>query len=239
MSEPTIHQRIVAILEEMPAIGKNQKNEQQGFMFRGHDDVLNALNPLLAKHGVFVVPDVLQRETAQRTTSRGSVMFEVSLHVRYSFHGADGGEPVVASAWGEGTDMGDKATSKAMTMAFKSVLNQTFAISNAETADPDRQSVEESKAAADAPARTEAKPAASQFQKPDAKIVQADIAASGEATQLEAELMQLYRDAGYADPEGAVKRKRDQAASVEAYKVVLREAIAKGRTAIEARNKAA
>ena len=50
--ERTIHQRIVAIIEEMPAVGKTQRNTEQNFMFRGHDDVMNALNPLLAKHGV-------------------------------------------------------------------------------------------------------------------------------------------------------------------------------------------
>lgn len=138
----TIHQRLIDILGELPPIGKNQKNAQQGFMFRGHDDVLNALNPLLAKHGVFVAPDVLERSVSERTTSKGSVMFEVSLHVGYRFYGA-GGDEILASVWGEGTDMGDKATSKAMTMAFKSALNQVFAINTQETIDPDAHGVEE------------------------------------------------------------------------------------------------
>lgn len=141
-SGPTIYERIVAIIGELPPIGKDQRNEQQGFMFRGHDDVLNALNPLLAKHGVIVVPDVIDRAVSQRTTSRGSVMFEVNLHVRFTFYGA-GGDSFSGSTWGEGTDMGDKATSKAMTMAFKSMLNQAFAISNKETADPDAGIAEE------------------------------------------------------------------------------------------------
>ena len=39
--------------------------------------------------------------------------------------------------------MGDKATNKAMTMAFKNVLNQAFAISTAETVDSDGQMPEE------------------------------------------------------------------------------------------------
>lgn len=138
----TIHERMVAILSDLPPIGKDQKNVQQNFMFRGHDDVLNALNPLFAKHGVFVTPTVLGREISQRTTAGGKAMFEVSLLVEYSFHGL-AGDCVRASSWGEGTDMGDKATSKAMTMAFKSVLNQAFAISNKEIADPDALTAEE------------------------------------------------------------------------------------------------
>lgn len=144
MTQDVIYLRLVAILSELPVIGKNQKNEQQGFMFRGHDDILAALNPLLAKHGVVVVPDVLERETSQRTTSKGGVMYEVNLHVRYTFYAEDGSS-VSASTWGEGTDTGDKATNKAMTMAFKNVLNQTFAISSAEFKDADAETPEKTR----------------------------------------------------------------------------------------------
>lgn len=139
----SIHERMVAILKELPPVGKDQRNQQQGFMFRGHDDVMNALNPLLGKHGVFVSPDVLERVPSQRTTSKGGVMFEVNLHVRFRFYGALG-DYVEASAWGEGTDSGDKSTNKAMTMAFKNVLNQVFAISNKETQDADADTPPES-----------------------------------------------------------------------------------------------
>jgi ERF superfamily len=137
----SVHNRMLEILGALPAIGKDQRNPQQGFMFRGHDDILNALNPLLSQFGVFVVPDVLERVTAQRETSKGGVMYEVNLHVRFTFYGAEG-DSVVASTWGEGTDMGDKATNKAMTMAFKNVLNQTFAISSAEFKDADAETPE-------------------------------------------------------------------------------------------------
>jgi hypothetical protein len=140
-AERSVHERMIAIIGELPAIGKNQKNQQQGFMFRGHDDILNALNPLLVKHGVVVVPDVLEREIAQRTTAKGGVMYEVNLHVRYRFYGP-AGDSIEASTWGEGTDSGDKATNKAMTMAFKNVLSQAFAISSAELSDSDAETPE-------------------------------------------------------------------------------------------------
>lgn len=141
-AEPMIFQRMTAILGELPALGKSAFNEQQRFHYRSHDDVLNALNPLLAKHGVFVVPLVLDRLPAQRTTRGGGIMYEVNLHVQYTFYASDG-SAVRASAWGEGTDSGDKATNKAMTMAFKNVLAQAFAISTADTIDADGQTPEE------------------------------------------------------------------------------------------------
>jgi hypothetical protein len=111
-------------------------------MYRGHDDVMNALNPLLAKHGVFFVPNVLERTVAERTTRSGSTMYEVNLHVAYTFYGL-GGDSFSASAWGEGTDSGDKSTNKAMTMALKNVLAQTFAVSTEELSDADATSPEE------------------------------------------------------------------------------------------------
>jgi hypothetical protein len=150
MSATEIHYKMAAILSELPAIGKSERNEQQQFMFRGHDQVLNALNPLLAKHGVYATPMVLDRVTAQRQTRSGGVMYEVNLHVKYTFYASDGSS-ISASAWGEGTDSGDKSTNKAMTMAFKNVLNQVFAINTQETQnlDTDRSHPEDTVARQD------------------------------------------------------------------------------------------
>lgn len=142
--ERTIHERMIAVLAALPAIGKDQRNEQQKFMYRGHDDVMNALNPLLAEHGIFAVPTVRERVATERQTSRGSTMYEINLLVHYRFYGMKG-DYVEASSWGEGTDMGDKSTNKAMTMAFKNVLAQAFAISTAELSDADGASPEETK----------------------------------------------------------------------------------------------
>lgn len=131
-----IHVLMGRVLADLPAIGKAQFNKQQGFAFRGIDDVLNALNPLLSKHGVFYLPDVIERVSSQRLTKGGGVMYEVNLHVRFRFYGP-AGDYVEASGWGEGTDSGDKATNKAMTCAMKYVLFQVFAISTAEAAEMD------------------------------------------------------------------------------------------------------
>lgn len=145
-SEPeSVYVLMGRVLRDLPAIGKNQVNTEQRFNFRGYDDVLNGLNPILSRHGIFLVPDVIERVVDRRSTRGGSTMYEVNLHVRYRFYGP-GGDYVEASGWGEGTDMGDKATNKAMTNALKYVLFQTFAISTEETyqIDSDRHTPEES-----------------------------------------------------------------------------------------------
>lgn len=140
---PSIYVLMGKVLADLPAIGKNQRNSEQGFMFRGYDDVLNGLNPILSRYGVFFVPDVIERIAEKRATRSGGTMYEVNLHVRFTFYGPRG-DSVTATGWGEGTDMGDKATNKAMTNALKYVLFQTFAISTQEAAetDADRHSPE-------------------------------------------------------------------------------------------------
>lgn len=142
---PSIYRLMGRVLADLPAVGKDDFNKEQQFHFRGHDAVMNALNPVLGRYGVFVVPEVLERLYAQRTTRSGGIMHEVNLHVRFRFYGP-AGDYVEASAWGEGTDMGDKATNKAMTNAFKYCLVQVFAISTKEVSDTDadRSSPDES-----------------------------------------------------------------------------------------------
>lgn len=142
---PLIFPAMIAILAELPAIGKNQRNQQQGFNFRGIDDVQKELTPLCAKHGVFFLPEVIERTEAVRTTKQGGSLYVVCLHVRYTFYAADGSS-VVATCWGEGTDSGDKATPKAMTGALKYTLFQAFNIATEEGShhDADRETQEPS-----------------------------------------------------------------------------------------------
>jgi hypothetical protein len=131
----SIHVLMGTILRELPPIGKNQVNTEQRFNFRGIDAILDQLNALMGRYGVFAMPEVLERLADKRTTGRGSTMYEVNLHVRFTFYGPRG-DFVTCSAWGEGTDMGDKSTNKAHTGAFKNALVAAFAISTGEP-DPD------------------------------------------------------------------------------------------------------
>lgn len=136
MTEDTVFSLVGRIIAEMPAIGKDQFNEQQRFKFRGIDDVLNALKPLLGKYGVFFAPEVTERLESTRSTSKGGTLYVVNLHVRFTFYGPSG-DSFTASGWGEGTDSGDKATNKAMTAAMKYVIGQVFAVASQETAESD------------------------------------------------------------------------------------------------------
>lgn len=124
---PTVHQAIAAVTGKLKGIGKNRRNKEQGYNFRGIDDVLTALHPLLAEHGLVFVPNVVDREYEERVSSKGTVGHCAHLHVVYRIYGP-AGDHVEGSTWGEGLDYGDKATNKAMTAAFKYLLFQVFAI---------------------------------------------------------------------------------------------------------------
>lgn len=124
-----VYQAINAVQKHLlSGIGKNQKNSQQGFNFRGIDDVYNALAPALAEHGLVVLPEVLERVVTERQTSKGGVLFYVTLKVNYHFCCAEDGSKHVVCAYGEAMDSGDKATNKAMSAAYKYACFQAFCI---------------------------------------------------------------------------------------------------------------
>jgi hypothetical protein len=50
MSEQLIYSKIANILKETKAITKSEKNQQQGFKFRGIDNVMNELHELFSKN---------------------------------------------------------------------------------------------------------------------------------------------------------------------------------------------
>lgn len=126
-------------------IGKDRQNEQQRFMFRGIDDVLNALSGLFAKHRILVFPKTLARVVTDRVSKKGDPLYDVAVHMEYHFKSAIDGSVEIADMWGEAMDQGDKATGKAKSMAYKELMFQVFCIpieGNPENRDADYTSHE-------------------------------------------------------------------------------------------------
>lgn len=133
---PMIYKAITDVMADVGAVGKNQKNLQQGFMFRGIDAVMNAINPALIKHKVFMVPEILEQSREERQTSKGGNLIYSICKVKYTFFTTDGSS-ISAVVIGEGMDSGDKATNKAMSIAFKYACFQVLCIPTEEMKDPD------------------------------------------------------------------------------------------------------
>jgi hypothetical protein len=135
MSEPAapklVYTAIKHVMEDMAraGVGKNQKNEQQNFRYRGVDDVMDALAPSLSRHGLIIVPHVLERSVTDRESRGGGKLFHALLKIDYDFIcESDGSTVLVGPIYGEAMDSGDKATNKAMAVAYKYACVQTFCI---------------------------------------------------------------------------------------------------------------
>lgn len=136
--EGKIYASLCSAMAEMDAVGKNSKNTQQGFMYRGIDAVMNALNPVLKNNKIFVIPEVLEHAREERQTKNGGNLIYSILKVKYTFYAEDGSN-ISAIVIGEGMDSADKSSNKAMSVAFKYACFQVLCIPTEEMKDPDSE----------------------------------------------------------------------------------------------------
>lgn len=129
-----IYQALNGVMHEIEAIGKNKTNPQQGYKFRGIDDMYNALQPLFKKHSVFIVSNVLESKREERQTQRGGTLIYTIAKCQFKFFTTDGSF-VESILEGEAMDSGDKSTNKAMSTALKYALMQMFLIPTEEKLD--------------------------------------------------------------------------------------------------------
>lgn len=134
-----IYGAINAAMSDIEPIAKDRKNEKQNFKFRGIDDIMNELQPVLVKHGIFVVPEVVNVIREQKQSNGGGVLLYSIVTMKYTFYATDGTN-VSATVIGEGMDSGDKASNKAMAVAMKYALLQVFCIPTEDAKDPDAES---------------------------------------------------------------------------------------------------
>ncbi len=136
-----IYEAIPLIMAEIDPVGKNQVNTQQKFKFRGIDDVYNAIQKVMAKHGVFNTAKIKRRERKEIVSKQGTAGVYVLNEFIFRFYASDGSY-VESEADGEALDYGDKASNKAASIAHKYALLQTFCIPTEDLKDPDAESHE-------------------------------------------------------------------------------------------------
>jgi hypothetical protein len=149
-------QSIAGVMARVGHVGKDSRNTQQNFNFRGIDAVMNAVGPALREVGGFIVPTVLSKKWEHGLTKNGGATLEVHVKVRYSWYGTDGGEPISAVVPGEASDMSDKGTAKAMSVAYRTYLLQVLTLPTDEP-DPDSEYID--RGTAEAAARKVTRPA--------------------------------------------------------------------------------
>ena len=127
---PQVYNAIATVMGAIgrDGISKSRKNDQQGYKFRGIDDVYNALNGYLSLSGLCILPRVLSRQVTERTTAKGGVLFYAVLDVEFDLVCAVDGSKHTVRTIGEAMDSGDKATNKAMSAAYKYMAMEVFCI---------------------------------------------------------------------------------------------------------------
>lgn len=133
-----IFQAIPKIMAEVGAVSKSGKNKEQGYAFRRLEDVYAAVQLVMARHGVFVVPYVVSVERDERQSKSGGTMFCVRAVIDHAFYASDGSS-VVARTIGEAIDSSDKASNKVMSGAMKYALVEVFCIPTEAADDGDRE----------------------------------------------------------------------------------------------------
>ncbi len=115
------------VMEDVRAVAKNDRNNDQNYSFRGVDAVMNAVGPALRTHGCLIVPICEQANYRDVLTSRGKPSRECTVMVRYRFYGP-AGDYIEAVTPGESMDFGDKGAPKAMSVAYRTVLLQALCL---------------------------------------------------------------------------------------------------------------
>lgn len=146
MAGELIYVKISKVMADIGAVGKNRKNQQQNYAFRGIEDFYNAAHPAMVANGVFCCPEVLVREEYRFTKAndRGgeTTWLHVTLKVRHRFYCEDGSYIDVTTV-GEGLDNSDKASNKAMSGAMKYALIELFSVPTEDVEDADRTTPEQ------------------------------------------------------------------------------------------------
>lgn len=117
---PRVFAAINAVMRDAMPVGKNQRNEQQNYAFRGIDDVMSAMAGPMRAHGVFILPTI-----AEHTQQRDGKMTRTVITMRYRVYGP-AGDCLLADVPGEAFDFADKSTNKAQSAALKYLLFTLF-----------------------------------------------------------------------------------------------------------------
>ncbi len=127
--ERAIDAAIIRIMRDVREVGKDGQAPAKvgGYAYRKVDDIMNAVGGAMRDHAVFIRPEVVRNER-KSWTSRDSLVTEVVLTMRYHWVSGVDGTSFEVVVVGEGRDNGDKATSKAQAMCYKTMLLQALCI---------------------------------------------------------------------------------------------------------------
>lgn len=138
---PHVYDAIGKMTDEVAkhGIGKDRKNTDQKYNFRGIDDVRNALAPLMDQCKLIIVPKMVSRTEKERTTKSGGFALQVVVKIDFHFISRVDGSEIVVPMENEAVDYSDKATNKAVSQAYKTCCINVFNIPTEGEEDTDEE----------------------------------------------------------------------------------------------------
>ncbi len=136
-----INEAVLKTMLEIDPIAKNRKNEQQGFKYRGIDDLYQALQHIMANNGLFTTSRIVETNYTSHTKASGGITFMAKATVEYTLHHVSG-QTITSQVLTSGMGSDDKDAFKAMSGAHKYFLLQLFMIPTEEPKDPEYETIE-------------------------------------------------------------------------------------------------
>lgn len=140
MQNLNLVQKIAAISGKLGAISKEkQKDSTLDFGYQRIDDVVNALNPLMAEAGVISTVKVLSKTvTEQEITDRyNNIKTVTKADVDCEITITDGTAEISTQESSIKAAYSDKAVTQAISMCYKYALIRLFKVRTKDTIDPD------------------------------------------------------------------------------------------------------
>ncbi len=137
-----VYKSLIAVMKACGPIAKAQKNRDQGYSFRGIDDVFNSLHGIVADAGLVMFPHVVHSTTEDifiKTRNGDRAAIRSSVWVKYRFIADDGSFAIAGPVLGQSIDYSDKAAGQAQSFAVKSALLAAFLIPVSDMPDGDKK----------------------------------------------------------------------------------------------------
>lgn len=139
--ELNLAQKLAKAMGDMGALAKDGTNQSQRWTFISEAAIKAAIRRVASKYGFIIIPTkIIKTEKYERKTSRGGMLYFYDVIQEFTI--TDGKDSVTAQMIGTGSDAGDKAVNKAVTVAFKNLEKQLFNVSDQNDPDPDSEANE-------------------------------------------------------------------------------------------------
>jgi len=142
-----IYEAINKSISEIPAIGKDSKNIQQGWTFRSIDAIIDNTRKIIAANGICIFPETIEKEIKVDVIEKnykGEIstkrLTTANVKVKYKLVSKFDGTFETSITSGESQDFSDKAVGQAETFAFKSMLSKVFFLGFED--DPDHDTID-------------------------------------------------------------------------------------------------